>query len=232
MEALSHYRMGGHTDLPIDAEHVSRKHISRTVNANQMILKTWLSQANYVMDKSGMDADEYFIIESLNLRLSISFDVDGFTLQGTFTALKPFVVIGDSWAMAETPRDDVYLFLFPANVDDSGGCLAVHLPPEEETYYWSFDPNGIERLSQDALEELALPHVHFRAQAVGEQWSKEIYDCIAKFHRTKGFDPTNKGVAIELGYPLVDIDRLINLIYCDTIEVVDEGDMEEQEGGF
>jgi hypothetical protein len=29
------------------------------VNANQMILKTWLSQANYVMDKSGMDAGKF-----------------------------------------------------------------------------------------------------------------------------------------------------------------------------
>jgi hypothetical protein len=42
--------------------------------------------------------------------------------------------------MADSPTEDVYLFLFPADIDDSNGHLAVHLPPETETYYWSFDP--------------------------------------------------------------------------------------------
>jgi hypothetical protein len=123
--------------------------------------------------------------------------------------------------MANPPRDDVYIFLFPSNIDDTGGCLAVHLSSESETYYWSFDPNGIERLPQDALEELALPNVNFQAQVFGRWWRKEAYDSIAQVHHTNGFDPTSQDVAIKLGYPLVDVDRLINLLlYYDTVSLL------------
>jgi hypothetical protein len=132
------------------------------------------------------------------LLFSISSNVDEFTLQGTF--------------MADSPTDAVYLFLFPPNVDDSGGHLAVHLPPESERYYWSFHPEGIHRLPQDALDELNLPQVTFRAQVYGKCWTHEVYNLIADFHRTKGFDPTSQDVAIELGYPLVDVDGLKNMI--------------------
>jgi hypothetical protein len=129
------------------------------------------------------------MIQYILLHFSISFNLDPFTLQGTF--------------MADTPRDDVYLFLFPATIDDSGGNLAVHLPPESETYYWSLDPDGIEKLPQDALEELALPRVKFLAQALGYQWSEEVYDSIANFHYGKGFDHTSQDVAIKFGYLLL-----------------------------
>jgi hypothetical protein len=122
--------------------------------------------------------------------------------------------------MADTSRDDIYLFLFPANVDDSGGHLAVHLAPEDATYYWSFDPYGIERLPQDTSEELALPHVNFLAQVYGFQWSEEICESITQVHRTKGFDPIGQDVAIKLGHPLVDVDRLINLIYYDAVSLL------------
>jgi hypothetical protein len=87
--------------------------------------------------------------------LVISSNLDEFTLRGTFMA--------DS----ESVRDEIYLFLFPPAVDASGGHLAVHLPPANETHYWSFDPDGAARLSQEAVEELALPTVHFLASAQG-----------------------------------------------------------------
>jgi hypothetical protein len=52
----------------------------------------------------------------------------------------------------------------------------------------------------------------FRALVSGVRWSQEEYDAIAGCHRGKGFDPTGQDVAIELGYPLVDVDQLNNLI--------------------
>jgi hypothetical protein len=137
--------------------------------------------------------------------------VDEFTLQGTF--------------MADSPTDEVYLFLFPADVGDSNGHLAVHLPPADQTYYWAFDPEGLDRLPQDVLDKLSLPRVNFRALVYGEKWKKEIYDAIAACHSAKGFDPTSQDVAIELGYPLMDVDGLNDLIYrgkvCCLVLVID-----------
>jgi hypothetical protein len=114
--------------------------------------------------------------------------------------------------MADSPTDDVYLFLFPATVDDSDGHLAVHVPPASEAHYWSFDPEGIEHLPQDALDKLTLPCVNFQARMFSQWWQQEVYDSIVKCHRAKGFDLTSQDVAIELGYPLLDIDRLNYLI--------------------
>jgi hypothetical protein len=141
----------------------------------------------------------------LTLQFSISSNADEFTLQGTF--------------MADSPTNEVYLFLFPANVANPRGHLAVHLPLETETYYWSFDPKGIEHLPQDSLDKLTLPSVSFRAQVRAVQWSQEDYDSIAACHCAKGFDPASQDVAIELGYPLLDVDRLDDLINGGKVRV-------------
>jgi hypothetical protein len=74
-------------------------------------------------------------------------------------------------------------------------------------------------LPQDALDELALPHVSCRARVAGVQWRKEIYDLIGKFHDAKGFDPISQDVAIELGYPLLNVDRLNDLINGGKVHV-------------
>jgi hypothetical protein len=122
--------------------------------------------------------------------------------------------------MTDSPTDDVYLFLFPAaDVDGSNDHRAVHLSPENERYYWSFDPEGLDRLPQDALDKLSLPSVSFRAIISGVRWIQEQYDSISKFHHTKGCDPTSQDVATELGYPLVDVDRLNNLINGGKVRV-------------
>ncbi|KAJ7207297.1 hypothetical protein B0H12DRAFT_439686 [Mycena haematopus] len=195
-------------DLPINEECHLHKHIYLGQEGEREVRMTWLSQANHIMDKSGLDADECYLIYSLVLDFSISFNLDEFTLQGTF--------------MADSPTDEVYLFLFPAEVDDSGGRLAVHLAPENEAYYWSFDPKGLERLPQDDLDGLALPHVDFHARVYGNQWSRDMYGCIGHCHHAKGFNPTSQDVAIGLGYRLLDAGKLNNLINDDKIQVVDE----------
>ncbi|KAJ7198682.1 hypothetical protein C8J57DRAFT_469121 [Mycena rebaudengoi] len=203
-------------DLPIDEEcHLLIKHIVLNLETRREVRKTWLSQANNIMDKTGLDADEYCLLMDLTLRFSISSNADEFTLQGTF--------------MADSPTDEVYLFLFPTSVVNSRGHLAVHLPLETETYYWSFDPEGIEHLPQDSLDKFALPSVSFWAQVLAACWSQEIYDSIATCHRAKGFDPASQDVAIELGYPLLNVDQLNDLINGGKIEAVDEVEMHEDE---
>ncbi|KAJ7279311.1 hypothetical protein C8J57DRAFT_1464768 [Mycena rebaudengoi] len=199
-------------DLPIDEECHLLKRIVLGLETHREVRKTWLSQANNIMYNTGLDAD---LLLHLILRFLISSNVDEFTLQGTF--------------MADSPTDEVYLFLFPANVANSRGHLAVHLPLETETYYWSFDPEGIEHLPQDSLDKFALPSVSFQAQVLAVHWSQEVYDSITACHCAKGFDPASQDVAIELGYPLLDVDRLNDLINGGKIEAVDEVEMHEDE---
>ncbi|KAJ7279280.1 hypothetical protein C8J57DRAFT_1712399 [Mycena rebaudengoi] len=156
-------------DLPIDEKCHLLKCIVLDLETRRKVQKTWLSQANNIMDKTGL------------------------------------------------------------NAANSRGHLAVHLPLETETYYWSFDPEGIKHLPQDSLDKLALPSVSFRAQVRPKHWSQEVYDSIATCHRAKGFDPASQDVAIELGCPLLDVDRLNDLINGVKIEAVDEVEMHEDE---
>jgi hypothetical protein len=114
--------------------------------------------------------------------------------------------------MDVSPRDDIYLFLFSTEVDNSNGRLAIHLPTESAWYYWSLDPNGLDPIPEDVLDDLSLPEVHFLAMVFCRQWSREKYDAISDFHSAKGFDPDTQDIALKLGYPLVDIQRMNNLI--------------------
>jgi hypothetical protein len=46
-------------DLPIDEECRLLKRISLTVEGEQEVRKTWLSQATQIMDTSGLDASKF-----------------------------------------------------------------------------------------------------------------------------------------------------------------------------
>ncbi|KAJ7346270.1 hypothetical protein DFH08DRAFT_663395, partial [Mycena albidolilacea] len=70
---------------------------------------------------------------------------------------------------------------------------------------WSLDPHGCTRISDENIEELGLPQVNFLASVGRPQWHQRQYDLLADCHRAKGFDPYSQAVAIELGYPLIDI---------------------------
>ncbi|KAF7348835.1 hypothetical protein MVEN_01403500 [Mycena venus] len=198
-------------DLPTaEARHTLTKSIYLVSPAARNGRKIWLSQANYIMSKLRLDA---VIITQIFLRFTICCDPDEFTLRGTF--------------MADTPTDGVYLFLFPADISPSGGLLALSLPPEDETYYWSLDPQGIQRLPRETAEELGLPEVQFQATVEGIRWDQNHHDAIRQVHLAKGFDPDSQAVAIQLGYPLVDVDKLNNAINGHRFEVVDEDELDE-----
>ncbi|KAJ7695583.1 hypothetical protein B0H14DRAFT_2650489 [Mycena olivaceomarginata] len=159
------------------AQHLFTKTVLLKWDMASDICKGWLSQANHVQE-SCINAD---IISAIQLRISLWPYVDEFTLRGTF--------------MADAPADDLYLFLFSPDVDDSDDSLTVHLPPEGETFYLVIRSAG---------------------------------SCIIRqFHLAKGFGPTSQDVAIELGYPLVDVEKLNTAISTDKMEVVN--DVEEPE---
>ncbi|KAJ7798954.1 hypothetical protein B0H14DRAFT_2238845, partial [Mycena olivaceomarginata] len=67
-------------------------------------------------------------------------------------------------------------------------------------YYWSFQHDGSNRLSE-MLEEIVPPQVLFEARIVGHTWSDVDYELIREFSLAKGFNPNSNDVAIELGYP-------------------------------
>ncbi|KAJ7082482.1 hypothetical protein C8R44DRAFT_894778 [Mycena epipterygia] len=92
-----------------------------------------------------------------------------------------------------------YLFLCPLQDLQLDGTLFVkpQLPA-----YWSLDPSGVEKLTDEEAERLGFPPLRLNMFAWVLQWKDFIYTGLRKFHEAKGFDPDSQDVAIHLGYPL------------------------------
>ncbi|KAJ7882673.1 hypothetical protein B0H13DRAFT_2278292 [Mycena leptocephala] len=159
--------------------------------------KWWLSQNHYVRKhlQGAFNATELITGISFNCTLKTDLDI---TLRGTF--------------MADAPTDQVYLFLFPPQVDVVDNLITVTNLPDTEKYYWAFDPAGLNRLTHDVVEEFGLPTVEFSIALIGGKWDQHDYDMIRDFHIAKGFDPYTQDAAIAMGYPLIDLEEMKKLI--------------------
>lgn len=93
-----------------------------------------------------------------------------------------------------------YLFLCPlAELEtDVPTCFVISDCPA----YWSVDPSGVERLSEQAAKNLGFPKLTLRVEVWARSWDNDVYDGIRQFHEAKGFHPYTQAVAVELGYPL------------------------------
>ncbi|KAJ7930770.1 hypothetical protein B0H13DRAFT_881342 [Mycena leptocephala] len=160
--------------------------------------KWWLSQNHYLRNhlQGAFNATE--LATGIYFSCTLNAHPDSFTLQGTF--------------MADAPTDKVYLFLFMPQVDVVDGLFAVTNPPDTEKYYWAFDPDGLNQLTHETVEDIGLPTVVFWIDLYGGSWDERDYDMIRDFHVAKGFDPYTEDVAIAMGYPLIDIEEMKKLI--------------------
>ncbi|KAF7340340.1 Reverse transcriptase-RNase H-integrase [Mycena venus] len=160
------------------------------------VMKWWISQQNYVCKhlQCAIDANDrrpLHLITGIDFHCILNTQLDGFTLQGTF--------------MTNAPQHQVYLFLFPPQVELVDGQFIIMNPNDSEKYYWSFDPTGLEQLTHEMAEDIGLLTPQFFVRVIGWKGDESTLDMIREFHAAKGFDPDSQDVAIAMGYPLVDI---------------------------
>ncbi|KAK7027701.1 hypothetical protein R3P38DRAFT_3520695 [Favolaschia claudopus] len=105
-----------------------------------------------------------------------------------------------------TPTDwhslDAFLFLCPPKSFHVG---PVSFKCPECVGYWSFDPSGVDRLSEDEALELGFPIIHSSIDCGVDSWSDTVYAGLRQFHQGKGFDPDSQELARHLGYPLYEL---------------------------
>ncbi|KAF7340339.1 Reverse transcriptase-RNase H-integrase [Mycena venus] len=161
------------------------------------VMEWWISQQNYVCKhlQHAIGGEEDFLplplIAGINFRCTLNTRLDGFTLQGTF--------------MTNAPQHQVYLFLFPPQVELMDGQLTIMNPDDSEKYYWSCDPTGLKRLAREAAEDIGLPTPQFSVEVTGWRGNESTLDMIHEFYAAKGYDPDSQEAAIAMGYPQVDI---------------------------
>jgi hypothetical protein len=71
--------------------------------------------------------------------------------------------------------------------------------------YWSLDPSGVDRLSDEAAGDLGFPTIEFEMHILVQTWDGSVYEGIRQFHEAKGFDPHSQEVVIELWWPLLQV---------------------------
>jgi hypothetical protein len=96
-----------------------------------------------------------------------------------------------------------YLFLCPLAALQADPPTNFQIP--DCGAYWSLDPPGVDRLSNPAAEDLGFPAMEFKMEVRALSWDASVYEGIRQFHEAKGFDPHSHEVAIELGWPLLQV---------------------------
>uniref|UniRef100_A0A0W0F322 Uncharacterized protein n=1 Tax=Moniliophthora roreri TaxID=221103 RepID=A0A0W0F322_MONRR len=74
-------------------------------------------------------------------------------------------------------------------------------------YFWSFDLDGNEEISEADRCSLGLPSFTTRFQIVHLGWSHIAYTSIHQLHILKGFDPATRDLAQSLDLPLLETVR-------------------------
>jgi hypothetical protein len=107
--------------------------------------------------------------------------------------------------MADSPTNELYLFLFSPQAEIIDGACTVIIPAPEDAYYWSFQSNGSDPLSNEILDEVFPPQVLYQTHLLERYWSEQDYQLIRDFSLAKGLNPNSPDFANQLGYPLAVI---------------------------
>jgi hypothetical protein len=54
-------------------------------------------------------------------------------------------------------------------------------------------------------KDLGFPAIQVKMYAHVRSWDASVYNGICQFQKAKGFDPYSQEVAIQLGYPLLEL---------------------------
>jgi hypothetical protein len=101
-----------------------------------------------------------------------------------------------------------YIFLQPVSLTQYSTRIGLDFP-ESDQVYWSLDPTGNVRMTQDECDRLGLPRLQFRFLPVGRFWHEYQYNAIRELFQTKNFDPHSYDVTRLLGLPLAEIESNI-----------------------
>ncbi|KAJ7279755.1 hypothetical protein C8J57DRAFT_1502395 [Mycena rebaudengoi] len=137
---------------------------------------SWLTQANHIFDRLHITShfDDYVFVE----------------------AVKCWVHILGS------PRTLPAGYLFLCSLDEFQAEVPTWFRRPLCPAYWSLEPFGAHRLSAEESRRQGFPEIILRMEVFGRTWDKEVYTGIRQFQEMKGFDPSNREVAVELGCSL------------------------------
>ncbi|KAJ4482555.1 hypothetical protein J3R30DRAFT_2189325 [Lentinula aciculospora] len=127
-----------------------------------------------------------------------------------FNTSNKYVFIGSKIRMilqipASSPLPNptcAYLFIAPVKIDEF-----TRFSFDETPYYWSMDPFGAHRMSEEEQELSGLPSFELGIYE-GRQWSDMEHSAISRYLEYKGFNPLESDYAQSRGYSVFEVTGL------------------------
>ncbi|KAF8160533.1 hypothetical protein K438DRAFT_1619165, partial [Mycena galopus ATCC 62051] len=153
---------------------------------------SWLAQANQIFNRLGINSN-FEDYGQFRVHFESRFVVGGVRYHLWLSGAGDTLPLG-------------YLFLCPlGNLQCDGSTTCFQSP--SCLAYWSLDPSGAHRLSDELAQELGFPSIEFQMRVHGLSWKESVYTGIRQFHEGKGYDPYGQEVALVLGCPIFQIPR-------------------------
>uniref|UniRef100_A0A0W0FYC1 Uncharacterized protein n=1 Tax=Moniliophthora roreri TaxID=221103 RepID=A0A0W0FYC1_MONRR len=155
----------------------------------------WLSQSSRIFDAiDNMERKEnFFVVLPVRLKIrSIRRPAASRTLRN------------DEHSVKETPSTPIYLFLHPLPMSVSEYVSWV----DGHFYFWSFDPTGQSRMSEEECERWGLPVLTVSTWLNSVElysWSIHVYTALRDWQKARGFDPATSDWARHMHCPEFEI---------------------------
>ncbi|KAJ6474151.1 hypothetical protein C8R45DRAFT_384283 [Mycena sanguinolenta] len=164
---------------------------------------SWLAQANYIFKRLQIvsNHEDYKFVDWVRFSLEIP------------------------EAMDNPPEG--YLFVCSPK-DFESGPTSFRWP--ERPVYWSLDPSGNNRLSDEEASRLGFPAITRRTDVFSSYWDETVYAGLCKFDECKGFDPQSQDLARTLGYPLYEVSVPTSAMELDS--ALDEDDRSDYSSSY
>ncbi|KAJ7718440.1 hypothetical protein B0H16DRAFT_423307 [Mycena metata] len=105
----------------------------------------------------------------------------------------------------EGTAQEAHIFPCSVGVKRQGSRIGLELP-EPDQLYWSLDPLGKTRLTQEESDSLGLPRLQFGFFMIANFWHEYQYRALRTFWEARGLNPYNNDVAQFLDSALVEVE--------------------------
>jgi hypothetical protein len=173
----------------------------------------WLSQANMCISDSILhDGTLYRYGKAIPLSLD---NIHAY-VAGVAGELRCAVLVNSEylhvWRREGTSRQ-AHIFVRPITVRHEGMRIGLEFS-ESDQVYWSLDPSGSARLTQDECDAIGLPRLKFLFLPIARCWQEYHYNAIREFFEAKGFDPYSNDVTRLLGLSLAEMESNTVMSRC------------------
>ncbi|THU87447.1 hypothetical protein K435DRAFT_341914 [Dendrothele bispora CBS 962.96] len=162
--------------------------LPETLDTN--LMSAWSFQGMFVANATGgetSDLEKYGVITEVKISLMPDIGTE---------VLHPNII----------PKN-IFMFIAPVSLKqclESGSTEVSWGEHEEDYYFWSFDPDGVNRISQRVCDLIGLPRYRVEIKSLELSCPNYQFQAIQQVQKFFGYDPSTQDFAKACGLPLIE----------------------------